>query len=111
MEGYRFAGWKIKVNGTYLPPIGGDPAVYSRVPDITLSITGTIDVEALFEPLSAIETPFQMHVWNFENTSSPLFSYQICSMSASYAGSKTAWAANSGCMVRPTVEKSTIPIS
>ena len=73
-EGYRFAGWKVKLGSSYLPPVGGDPTVYSRVTAITLPLTqsGTYEVEALFEELSEAETPFPMHVWNFTSTSNPL---------------------------------------
>lgn len=73
-EGYRFAGWKVKVGATYLPPVGGDSSVYSRVPAITFALTqsGTTEFEALFEALSESESPFPMHVWNFGSTSNPL---------------------------------------
>jgi hypothetical protein len=73
-EGYRFAGWKVKLGANYLPPVGGDPNVYSRVTTITLPLTqsGTYEVEALFEELSEAESPFPIHVWNFTSTSNPL---------------------------------------
>jgi hypothetical protein len=71
-DGYRFAGWKVWVNGSLLAPVGGDPSVYSRLEAVSLELGGSTVVEALFEPLSAEQSPFPIHVWNFANTSTPL---------------------------------------
>lgn len=51
--GHYFAGWKVLVDGAQLPPLGNDPTVYSRAATITLPLTGTTAVEALFEPRPA----------------------------------------------------------
>ncbi|RYD20909.1 MAG: DUF642 domain-containing protein [Verrucomicrobiaceae bacterium] len=68
LEGHEFMGWKVKVNGTDLPPVTAGSLYYSQHPSITLSLTGTTSAEALFRVIPKVD----LHVWRFANAADPV---------------------------------------